>query len=64
MAPSINRLLQARDAMLTIISSREDGARYVPIFLRLEKEIAAHKGTNEDYQRILQMAAERSSAAA
>lgn len=64
MAPSINRLLQARDAMLTIISSREDGQRYVPIFLRLEREIAAQEETGEDYQRILRLAAGRGTATA
>jgi hypothetical protein len=56
MAP-IDRLQAAREALVRIVKTREDGRRYVPIVLRIEQEIAAGKELADDYLRIISEAA-------
>ncbi len=57
MAVSIERLTQARETMLRVVRERPDGRRYIPLVLHLEREIAALRGLDDDYARILRDAA-------
>lgn len=50
--------LNARRAILVrIIKARSDGSRYVPLVLRLEKEIEALEANTDHYLRIMNEAA-------
>jgi hypothetical protein len=43
--------------MIQIVATRQDGRAYIPIILRLEKEIEAQQGEDAEYDRIRKMAA-------
>jgi hypothetical protein len=49
----IERLTAARATLVRIIKSRDDGARYIPLVLRLEREIEAMQTQTDHYQRSL-----------
>jgi len=53
----IERLTAARATLVRIVKSRDDGARYIPLILRLEREIEAMQTQTDHYQRILAEAA-------
>jgi hypothetical protein len=53
----IERLTAARAPLQRIVKSRDDGARYIPLVLGLEREIAAMQTQTDRYQRILAEAA-------
>ena len=53
----IERLTAARAPLVRIVKSRDDGARYIPLVLSLEREIAAMQTQTDRYQRILAEAA-------
>ena len=57
MATTLVRLERAYDIMVRIVAGRKDGKNFLPVVLHLEKRIAAQQCTDEDYQRILDLAA-------
>ena len=59
MATTLDRLERAYDIMVRIVAGRKDGKDYLPVVLHLEKRIAAQQGTDEDFQRILDLAARK-----
>lgn len=54
---SVAELRVARETLLRIVKARQDGARFVPLVLRLEREIAARADMDDAYRRILNEAA-------
>ena len=59
MATTLKRLERAHQTMVRIVAGRKDGKDYMPVVLHLEKHIAARRGTDDDYQRILDLAARK-----
>ena len=57
MPPYANPLEEAYKTMIQIVATRQDGRAYIPIILRLEKEIEAQRGEDAEYDRIRRMAA-------
>lgn len=53
MSDTIDQLRARRAALVRIVQGRPDGIRYVPLVLRLEKEIEALEVSTDDYQRIM-----------
>ncbi len=56
MTTTLERLESAHQIMVKIVAGREDGRSFLPIVLHLEKQIAAHRGSDDDYLRILELA--------
>ena len=54
---TVERMKTARKVLVRIVQAREDGARFVPIILELERHIAAAANLNDDLTRILSEAA-------
>jgi len=50
------RLEEALRTMVKIVQKRQDGRRYVPIVLALEKALQSSKNDDNEYSRILEMA--------
>lgn len=57
MDDQVQRLEKAMETMVNIISTRKDGRKFVPIVLRLEQEIAALRDEDQEFERILKLAA-------
>jgi translation initiation factor 1 (eIF-1/SUI1) len=53
----VQRLEKAMETMVNIISKRKDGRKFVPVVLRLEREIAALRDEDQEFKRILNLAA-------
>ena len=49
----IEKLERSKRVLARIIGEREDGKQYVPLFKRLEEEIASLRNVEDDYDRIL-----------
>lgn len=54
---TVEQLKAGRAILAGIIKARADGKRYVPLVLKLEKEIEALEAHTDHYQRILNEAA-------
>ena len=57
MNETLERLKAARRVMVRIVQAREDRAKFVPIIVELERQIAAQADLNEDLARIMGEAA-------
>lgn len=57
MNETLERLKTARRVMVRIVQAREDRAKFVPIILELERQIAALADLNDDLARIMGEAA-------
>jgi len=53
MPPTVEELEAARKVIVRIVQARDDGAKYVPIVLALERFIAERQGLSDDLTRIL-----------
>lgn len=60
MAKAMGRLGRAHKIMVQIVAEREDGKRYMPIVLCLEKQITAERVADDEYQGISRLAAAKS----
>lgn len=47
------RLNAARKVLVRIVQARQDGAKFLPVILELERQIANEKGLSGDLARIL-----------
>ncbi|SLN70909.1 hypothetical protein [Roseisalinus antarcticus] len=54
---TLERLMAARRARVRIVQAREDRAKFVPIILEFERQIAAQADLNDDLARIMGEAA-------
>ncbi|MFA8386161.1 MAG: hypothetical protein ACEPO2_11100 [Pelagibaca sp.] len=57
MNETLERLKAARRVMVRIVQAREDRAKFVPIILEIEQQIAAQADLNDDLARIMGEAA-------
>jgi hypothetical protein len=53
MNPALEDLQAARRTIVRIVQARDDGPKYVPIILALERCIAERQGLRDDLARIL-----------
>lgn len=53
MVPTIEDLQAARKILVRIVQAREDGSKFVPFVLALEKYLAKSQGIEDDLNRIL-----------
>ncbi|MGJ8546027.1 MAG: hypothetical protein ACSHWZ_11340 [Sulfitobacter sp.] len=53
MEPAVETLKAARKVIVRIVQAREDGGKFVPIVLALERYIAAREDLSDDLSRIL-----------
>ena len=56
MGDQVRRLERAKETMVNIVSNRKDGRKFVPVVLRLEREIAALRDEDQEFERILKLA--------
>ncbi len=54
---TVERLKAARRVMVRIVQAREDRAKFIPIILELERQIAAQADLDDDLTRIMSEAA-------
>lgn len=57
MEDRIKKLDFARKVLVRIVQAREDGVKFIPVILELERHIAAETGLSNDLARILEEAA-------
>ena len=57
MNETLGRLEAARRVMVRIVQAREDRAKFVPIILEIERQIAAQTDLSDDLARIMGEAA-------
>ena len=53
MEPTVKDLQAARKVIVRIVQARDDGAKFVPVVLALERHIADRQGLSNDLDRIL-----------
>jgi hypothetical protein len=52
MPPAVEDLQAARKVIVRIVQAREDGTKFVPVVLALERFIAERRGLTDDLERI------------
>ena len=57
MCTEVERLKSARKTLVRIVQARQDGARFVPVILELERKIAKMTDLNDELARIMNEAA-------
>lgn len=57
MPPTVENLQSARRVIVRIVQAREDGTKFMPVVLALERYIAEAQGLTDDLERILAEAA-------
>ena len=54
---SVEKLRASRKVMVRIVQAREDGAKFVPVILEIERRVAAEADLSNDLARIMSEAA-------